>query len=128
MKDAEHILESLGEGIGYIEVYVHRRLEMLKLDVAEKSSLVISSVITTIVLVVLGLLTLLFASITLGLFLGSWLDSYGWGFAIVTGIYILVLLAVYFLRRRLVTNPVVSMVISGFFKKKENNEDHVGEN
>lgn len=57
---------------------------------------------------------LVFASITLGLFLNSVLDSSFYGFLIVTGLYFLTLLAIYLLRNQ------IQRAIKGKPSQKEN--------
>ena len=114
--EKEQLLEQLGESYGYVNQLVTKRIDYLKLEVAEKSATAISGLITAIILAVLGLITLIFALITLGFVLADLVDSRPLAFGIVTVVLLIILLVVYLLRNALITNPAVSKVIAAFFK------------
>ena len=121
MKSTNEILESLGEGYGYIQQIINKRIDYLKLDAAETASSVISALITLFVLAFMGVTVLIFASIALALFIGRAINNYPVAFLIITAFYLLIAIIVYMLRTKLITNPVVSMVISKFFESENEN-------
>jgi len=114
--DENQIAETAGRAYGYIRSYVNDRLEITKLDMIEKSSKVFSGVVTSISIVVIALIFLLFLSVTLALFLGNLLDSYTLAFGIVSMIYLVIGLVVYFFKRSLITNPVLTALIRKMYE------------
>jgi uncharacterized RDD family membrane protein YckC len=120
LKNTDQLLESLGETYGYLRQYVEQRLDLLRLEAAEKSSQVLASFLTLIVIVLLLLILVAMLSITGALFIGRALGGdYALGFLIMSGVYLLAAWLIYFFRRSLITNPVLSMVIAQLFPSSE---------
>ncbi len=107
----EGIIEEIGEGIGYVNEYASQKLTYFKLKAVERAALAGSALITLFLISLLGLFVLGFAGITLGLYLGQYLDSYILGFFSVTGIFLLLLLFIVIFRRQIITNPLVTSLI-----------------
>ena len=116
MASREELMENLGESFGYVNIMVDRKVEQLKLSVAEKSASTISGLITSIVLVALGSLSGLFGLIALAFLLaGGANKDIAVGFGVVALILAILLLLIYLLRRQLIVNPTVTKVIGIFF-------------
>lgn len=122
MKNTDQILESVGESIGFAQHYVEQQLNYFRLEIAEKVSSVISSLVTMFVLFVLALLVITFGSTALALYLGDVLDSYPLAFALITLFYFLLGLAVYFFKRQMITNPIIAQVIDEIYHRKDDEE------
>lgn len=122
MASREELMENLGESFGYVNIMVDRKVEQLKLSVAEKSASTISGLITSIILIGLGSLSCLFGLIALAFLLagGANMDV-AIGFGIVALILAILLLLIYLLRRQLIVNPTVTKVISIFFDESPKN-------
>ncbi|MBB4079054.1 putative membrane protein YqjE [Lewinella aquimaris] len=116
MQAKEELLEQLGESYGYVNRLVEKKIEYFKLNLAETSANVISGIITGIVLAVVGLITLLFALVTLGFALADAFDNSVYGFGAVTLILLVIFLIILLLKRSLITDPTVSKVITKFFQ------------
>ncbi|PPK87559.1 putative superfamily III holin-X [Neolewinella xylanilytica] len=116
MQAKEELLEQLGESYGYINRLVEKKIEYFKLNLAETSATTISGIVTGVVLAVVGLITLIFLLITLGFALTLAFESFVYGFGAVALLLLVVLLLVLVLKDTLITNPVVSKVISKFFE------------
>ena len=116
MHSKEDLLEQLGESYGYATRIVEKKLEYFKLNLAETSAGIISGVITAIVLAVVGLITLVFALITLGFALAHVFDNSVYGFGLVTVILLVIFVLVLLLKKSLITDPTVSKVITKFFE------------
>ena len=120
MKNTDQLLESLGETYGYVRHYIEQRIDLLRLEAAERSSQAIASLITLIVIILLFIILIAMLSITAALFIGKALGGdYAMGFLIMSGIYLLVAWLIYLFRHPLVTNPVLSMVIAKLFPAEE---------
>lgn len=74
--------------------YLDTRVEIVKLELQEKVSDILVSTLHGATLAILGLLFLLFLSVFAGMALNDALDSRFWGFGIVAGFYLLLLVLV----------------------------------
>lgn len=100
--------------------YIEQRLDLLRLEAAEKSSQFIASFITLIVVILLFIILIAMLSVTAALFIGKALGGdYAMGFLIMSGIYLLVAVLIYLFRHALITNPVLSEVIAKLFPTQE---------
>jgi hypothetical protein len=97
--------------------YVKTRANIILLKVAEKAALVISGVIAFIIFLILFFFVLTIVSIGLSILMGEVTGSLYKGFLIVGGIHIIILLLLYFNRRKLLYVPFANMIVRLFFKK-----------
>lgn len=118
MKDTDALLERTGETIEYLKLYAQQQVDIAKLDAVEKSSKVVSSMITGLVLGMVGLVVLLFLTIAGALFLGQMLGNSALGFLIVSLIFVVVGVILYSLRKTLITSPVISYFISKIYEEE----------
>lgn len=102
--------------IEQIKEYVETRIRLVKYKVIEQATGIIASVIVYAIVAVLGLLILLFFSVTLALFLGSLIGSYWAGFGCVTLLYIILAVLVLVLKAKYIEAPLVALFITKFFK------------
>lgn len=114
MNTQESILQTAGETFEYANIYIEKRIDLFKLESAEKVAKSTSSIITLAVIGFLATMVIIMFSIAIGFFLGEYLDSYALAFFIITGVYALFAVLVYFFKRQLVTNPVLSAVLESF--------------
>lgn len=80
--------------IGNLTGYLDTRIDLVRLELQQKVSTALVGATHGATLAVLGLLFIIFASVFAGLALNSALDSTYWGFGIVAGIYLLLLVLV----------------------------------
>ncbi len=107
------------ETIDLLKQYISDRITLIKLQSIEKVSAIAASIVSGVILAVLGLFFLVFLSITLGFLLASWLDSNTAGFGIVAGIYLLLIILVVAFGKKLFGNLVTKKIIQNTFKKKD---------
>ena len=98
--------------------YVGDRFTLVKLQAVEKVSVIAAAVISGVVLFILALFFLVSLTVMLGLLFGKLVDSAWLGFAIVTGIYLLLILIVVFFGKKLFGNAITHKLIQSFLKKK----------
>lgn len=72
--------------------YIDTRIDLVRLEVQQKVKTIFVGVAQGATLAILGLLFVLFLSIFAGLALNDALDSHYWGFGIVAGFYLLLLI------------------------------------
>lgn len=70
---------------------VEAKIELLKIELKEEAAKAASKIISAIVLGLLMFLILIFFSITIATLINYFMDSTFWGYAIVTGFYLLLL-------------------------------------
>ena len=80
--------------IGNLTGYLDTRIDLVRLEIQQKVSTILVGTIHGVTLALLGLLFVIFISIFAGLALNSALDSLFWGFGIVAGFYLLLLILV----------------------------------
>ncbi|MET4074051.1 phage holin family protein [Hymenobacter sp. UYCo722] len=80
--------------IGNLTGYLDTRIDLVRLELQQKASSVLVSAVHGAALAMLGLLFIIFVSIFAGLALNSALDSSYWGFGIVAGVYLVLLVLV----------------------------------
>ena len=97
--------------------YIQQRILLLRLQATDKISRIAAAIITSVLLVVIGVFFLVFLSITAGLWLGEILNSYAAGFGIIALFYLLVLLFVIFGWKKMLQNSFINKLIRLFHKK-----------
>ncbi|MFN7119936.1 MAG: phage holin family protein [Saprospiraceae bacterium] len=111
MRPTEELLENIGETTEYARHYVEKQFDYVRLEVAERTAKVTSTLVTVIAITFFVLLVIIMLSLTLGFYLGDVFESYSLGFLAVTGIYFVIALVIFALRRSIITNPILSMII-----------------
>ena len=90
---------------------------LIQLQAADKASRIASALIATVLLIVIGLFVLIFASVTAGYWLAGLTGSLSAGFGIVTLFYLVVFLFVMFVLRKIVRNFFIDKFIKLIHKK-----------
>jgi ABC-type uncharacterized transport system fused permease/ATPase subunit len=98
-----------------VKEYVDTRLSLLKLEVAEKSSSIISSIISKIIVGLVFFISILFLSISLAIFIGTFSGQMYLGFLIVSGIYIFIGMLFWILRDKLIRIPIMNTILKQLF-------------
>ncbi|MFA6245938.1 MAG: phage holin family protein [Mucilaginibacter sp.] len=101
--------------IDQLKEYAETRFKLLKYEVIERSTSIIADVITDLAIIVVLVLTFLFASFTLALFMADVLHSYWQGFASVTVLYALIATIIAFAKRSF-ERPIINAMVRKFFK------------
>ena len=116
----DQLLATAGETVAYAEDLFNTKIELVKLDVAEKGARIGADVISGVIVAVLGIASLLFLSIGLAIWLGYLVESYALGFVIVGAFYLLLAVLLFALRKSLLATPILKSLISSLFKNKTN--------
>ena len=107
-----------------IKAYIQTEIELIKLLFAEKLSKILSNFLAIMVLIWLLLIGILFASLSLAFFIGERLGKMSTGFIIVSMIYLLLAVVIWYLRERIIRIPILNGILSQLFdsqkKSKEN--------
>lgn len=121
----------LKEPINHLKEYFETRLELLKLQMAGSISRVTSTIIMALIVATLGITFLLFLNIAIAMLIADWLDNFFWGFLIVAGFYLVLLVLAVIFRKQLILNPILNKMINIFYpydpEEEEMNENYNGE-
>jgi hypothetical protein len=109
-------LEDIGDKL---KTYVDTRFELVTLKGAEKISNIGSSIGMALSVGLLFVFFLLFISIAGGFYLSMLLESYTYGFLVLSGIYLLVMIIVYLGRDSMLINPIRNILIREMFEDKK---------
>jgi ABC-type multidrug transport system permease subunit len=113
MSNERDLIESL---IGNSSEYAKTRLDLIKLKAVDKSSDIVSSVLSFIPLVLIAALVFFFLNIGLALLVGDLLGKSYWGFLILTLVYVIVGFLLFKQRDKWVKIPFANMLIKKFLK------------
>lgn len=94
-EDTKDLLEHATD---YLETYY----QLLTVTIAQKFINIASGAVNAVILVILGLFTFGMISLGLGWWLGNLIDSRVGGFFLVAGLYILIMVAIIFMRKKLI--------------------------
>ena len=101
--------------------YLELQKEYLKLDSAEKLSVLLSAVATAAVCLILALSALFFFVIAFALWLAKMVGA-AWSFTIVGGAMLLIIIILLLFRKRWIVQPVARFV-AGLFVGEDEEED-----
>jgi hypothetical protein len=120
MKDTFEKVEGLAD---HVKEYINTRVELTKLRIAEKVSLVIGDLIAIAIVILLFLLMVIFGSIAGAWALSDWLGKPYAGFLIVAGFYLLLGIIVWIARGRFIRFPVMNAIIKLLHKKDDDDDE-----
>ncbi len=98
-----------------VQAYIENRLNYLKLDAFKKTMLGITALIKIIVICVLGLISFFFLSIAIAIWLGETLGNPSYGYLIVGGFYILLIVLVLLFAKKIIEKLVLQKFAKLFF-------------
>lgn len=105
-----------------VQEYVKDRILLLKLEAVEKISRLTATIVSGLLITIFSFFIILFVSIMVGYLIGEALHHAYWGFAIVAGIYVFLLILIVVLRKQLIERPIITAVIDVFFEKKKHDD------
>ena len=102
--------------------YLELQKEYLKLDSAEKLSVLLSAVATVAVCLILALAALFFFVIAFALWLAKMVGA-AWSFTIVGGAMLLIIIIILLCRKRWIVQPIARFVAKLFISEDEEEDD-----
>lgn len=105
------------ETYGVFTEYVDDRMLLLKIQAAEKSGKLISAIIKMAVVALFIFFILLFVSIMGGYYFAELTGSMFYGFSIVAGIYIFLLLVFLLINKQFLSKRIMNTAIRIFFER-----------
>jgi hypothetical protein len=102
--------------------YVNDRILLLKLKASQQSARLTSQVLVLMIVVLLGLFVLLFLSLMAAYYFADLTGSLFYGFGIVTGFYLLLLIIILMVRKKYLSPYLINMVIRIILDKTPDDE------
>lgn len=111
--------------------YTETSIELLRLNAIDKTADVVSSLFARLALIMLVAMFTLFINIALSIFIGKLLNEMYLGFLIVSGVYLILAVVVFYFNDKLLKIPITNLVIAKLLKTKDkktnsnNSEDEI---
>jgi len=118
----EDLKDHLNDVKDDFESYVDKRVDLLKLHLVEEISKFTAGFAVKLGVLYLLFFFLAFASLAGAFFLGEILKSVSQGFIIIAGVYLLLAIIFFLMRRILVQKPIIKAFINIFFPKFDKDE------
>lgn len=117
------IADNISEVADASKTYIEANFKLFKLSLLERLSKVVSLIISTTMVMLVGMLFVLFLSLSAAMFIGSFLESRTLGFLIMALFFLLIVLFLWFKRKTLVINPIIRTLNDIVFDDNENEEN-----
>ncbi|OAQ38725.1 hypothetical protein A5893_11790 [Pedobacter psychrophilus] len=102
-----------------IKDYISTTVELKKLTIIEKVVTGVGSLVSLMVLAIVGLFFLVFLSIGCSIYLCTVLDSSFAGYFIVALFYLIIALIIFFGKGNLIANPLANSLVKSIFSTKK---------
>lgn len=101
--------------IDLVKRYLGKRLDLLKMEATEKGSKAGGIILIYSLLAFLGFFFIIILNLGIGLLIGYWVGNYAYGVLILAGIYLLIMLLLFLLRKPIKTF-VANKIIQSIYK------------
>lgn len=116
MNNKQSSIDNFQQLFAEVKSYFILQKEYVKVDFVEKLSLLLATFIILFVLIVLSMSILLFLFIALAYAIESLVGSLSISFVIIAFSYLILLVVFYSLRKHLVINPIIKLLVRMFLK------------
>lgn len=97
--------------IDRVKIYVETRIDLLKLKAIDKSSSLLSLMVSMIIVILMSFIFIILLSVGVALLLGEMLGKTYFGFFIVAGFYLLVGFMLFAFRNKWMKTPIANSMI-----------------
>lgn len=119
----DHSIDNIQELFFEFRKYLDLQKKYTLLEVAEKISILVSTLILILVVIVLGMMTLFFLSFTLVYILEPLVGGLVASYAIITGIHLLLIGILFLFRKQLIINPLIKFTAGLFLKNDDKDKN-----
>lgn len=117
----EDLKSKVGDLTESITDYLETSYKLAVLNVTDKATTVVASVMASLVVLFLGLFVILFGGIALGVWLGELLDNAALGYLLVAALFLLIILVVVAMRKRIVFPMLRNKIINKLYEQDDQN-------
>ncbi len=115
--------ESIQQLISEAKTYLDLQKDYIRLEMTEKLTILLSTLILVLIMVVLGMVALFYFSFTLAYVLAPFVGGLMVSFGLITLFLVLVILFIYYKRERLIVSPMVNFLAKIFLKESEKEKE-----
>lgn len=114
MSTQQNTVENIQQLIAEVKEYISLQKDYAKVDFVQKLTILLSTLIMILILIILGMVTLFYLLFVLAYALEPLVGGLVYSFSIISGISILLIVIIYRLRTKLITNPLVKFLTNLF--------------
>ncbi len=115
----EQLRNELSETADDAKEYINLQLTLYKLKSAKLLSKLLVKLLKFFIFTNIALITLIFTSFAAATFIDSFSNTPGLGFAVVALFFVMVGVVLMVMRKRILEEPVIRMVVTYFFGKEQ---------
>lgn len=119
-------IETLQQLFAEVKKYLALQKRYTQLEIAEKLTILLSTLILVLIIIILSMVALFYLSFTLAYLLAHLLGSIVVSFALITCVILILMMFVYLFRKKLIINPMARFISNLFIenplKKEEQHE------
>jgi len=116
MEDTFTKVEELANSV---KEYINNRSELVKLTVAEKTSMLIANLLAILAILMFFTFFIGFGSLALATWLATYMGSTWAAYLIIAGLHLVAAFSIWLLRSKLIRFPVMNTMLKQFFKNDE---------
>ena len=117
--------ESIQQLISEAKTYLDLQKDYIRLEMTEKLTILLSTLILVLIMVVLGMVALFYFSFTLAYVLAPFVGGLMVSFGLITLFLILIILFIYYKRERLIVSQMINFLAKIFLKDKTEENDQI---
>ncbi|MBO7418639.1 MAG: phage holin family protein [Bacteroidaceae bacterium] len=122
MFGAEKSIENLQQLFAESKKYLELQTEYAKLELTEKLTILLSTLILVLVLIILGMVALFYFSFTIAYVLAPHIGGLMSSFALITLFLLVIMGVVYYYRQKLIVAPMVKFLANLFLRDNMNQQ------
>lgn len=115
----ENNIQSIRQLVVELKAYIKMQKEYTRLELTEKLTILLSTMIFAIVLISLGMVVLFYLSFSLAYLLAPHVGGLPAGYAIIAGIILLLAMLIVLFRKRLIVNPLANFLANLFLNNNK---------
>ena len=113
-KTTDHLQSLINE----VKKYIGLQKEYVKLDIVQKLTILISTLVLISVLLILGGMVLFYLLFTLAYLLETHVGGLEVSYALISGIILLMIAGIYLFRRKMIIEPLTRFIANLFLNEK----------
>ena len=120
-------IETLQQLFIEVKKYLALQKRYTQLEIAEKLTILLSTLILVLVIIILSMVALFYLSFTLAYLLAHLVGSLVMSFALITCVISVLIATVYIFRKKLIVNPMAKFIANLFIEDLGKKEEQYGQ-
>lgn len=120
-------IETLQQLFIEVKKYLALQKRYTQLEIAEKLTILLSTLILVLIIIILSMVALFYLSFTLAYLLAHFVGSIITSFALITCIILILIATIYVLRKKLIINPMAKFIANLFIEDPVKKDEQYGQ-